>query len=180
MIKEWLDFVATSAGGAVAFVCLFEGVRLLRSQGRRRAPIVMVAFGSIYCLLFGVGFSLFAHHMIKETRTTFERTYIGNSAIENAKKLPDPKVREEVTQWNARMAFYDSGKLVEYIEMSGQPKRFAPTEKDIQDRELRVVTQSRLKDAEADKLQTGIGWLVWMLVAGSAGFVFGSRSREHG
>lgn len=175
MIKEWLDFTVTAASAALAFVFLFEGVRLLRSRGYSRIPLLMTLFGVIYFFALA-GFSYWIHSAIKESQEFLKKTNVVEVSLEKWGMELAPDKREEGTRALARMVFVDSGKLVDYIELTGQRKRFSPTEQDIKDRDFLVVTMARLDDAVIENLRKAIVLVIWAIVAGVLGFVFGSKS----
>src|SRR5258708_37875780 len=57
MIDNWVDFSLSVAGGATAFLCLFEGTRRLGAYGvHRKAVLMTVSAAAIGVLYGGVAF----------------------------------------------------------------------------------------------------------------------------
>src|SRR2546425_939183 len=61
MIDNWVDFSLSVAGGATAFLCLFEGTRRLGAYGvHRKAVLMTVSAAAIGVLYGGVAFWVYA------------------------------------------------------------------------------------------------------------------------
>src|SRR2546428_4965792 len=61
MIDNWVDFSLSVAGGATAFLCLFEGTRRLGAYGvHRKAVLMTVSAAAIGVLYGGVAFLVYA------------------------------------------------------------------------------------------------------------------------
>ena len=164
MIMQWLDFAVTTAGGACAFIFLFEGTRRLRRYGIHRGAVVLTAFGALFCLAYA-GFSYWKHVALKDMAQVLEKKmFAGELPAEWGKHL-DPGKREGSSVAMARMAFVESGKLRGYFDRSGERKRYTPTEEDIKNRDLAVVTQARLEDAVRSNFWDAFVWLIWGIVA---------------
>src|SRR5258708_36419266 len=55
MIDNWVDFSLSVAGGATAFLCLFEGTRRLGAYGVHRKAVLMTVSAAAIGVLYGGG-----------------------------------------------------------------------------------------------------------------------------
>lgn len=146
-MEEWLSFLVKWTLVPLATISVFEGVRRLSwgRSGRKAAAH----------LLFGIGvLGGYAGYLAW-----------GASAIESAvgalderppPALPEsalvqmtPQEREQKTHLLAQIAFDNAGVLATYTTATGQQVRYAPSEKEIRDRqrlrESLAETRSRLE-----------------------------------
>jgi len=169
MLTYWLDFAVTTAGGAAAFVCLFEGVRRWRAFGAHRTAVVMTVLGGIFCGAQS-GVAYWKHGVMKEMAPTLHRNMFAGELPDDWAQNLEPAKRESSSLAMAKMTFVDTGRFRSYFDKSGQRRSYAPTEEDIRQREFAVVTMARFDDAIRNNLHDALIWLIWALVAASFGF----------
>jgi len=164
MVTQWMDFVASTAGGACAFVVLFEGTRRLRRYGTHRMAIAMAILGAFFFLAYA-GASYWMHVTLKEMAQVLQRQMFADELPADWGKDLDPEKRELVSVTMAQMAFVESGRLRHYFDRSGERKRYSPTEEDVKKRDFAVVTQTRLDDAVRTNYGDTFVWLIWGAIA---------------
>jgi hypothetical protein len=169
MITQWLDFVATTAGGAVAFICLFEGTRRMRAYGIHRTAVLLAAFGTLFCLAH-VSFSYWRHVALKDMAQGLPMKMFTDELPPNWGKQLASKERETSSLAMARIGFVESGKFRSYFDQAGERRKFSPSEDDIKSRDAAVVTKARLEDAVGRNFGDALVWLIWAIVAGAFGF----------
>ncbi len=176
-MTQWFDFVASAASGAFVLICLAEGTRRWAAYGFHRTAVWMTAFGVIFCFAYS-GFSYWKHLALRDMGQSNQNKIFTNELAADWGKDLSPVKREEASAALARLVFVESGKLRDYIDKVGERKRFSPTEEDIRNREVAVITQTRLADAARSNLGEAIVWLIWGAVAALFG-VGVARDKAH-
>jgi hypothetical protein len=134
LIDDWFRVGYSLAGFACGLFLLFEGTRRIWVNGFHRKPALMVSAGAIACLVY-VGSALWFQSNFRK---------LAHLDIESVpKELPDgwganmpPEKRAEYSLMLARELFNQSGTFGNYFDRDGIRRRYAPTEKDINDRDI--------------------------------------------
>jgi len=159
MIVDWLEFVLNVVGGAMAFLCLFEGVRRIGAQGARRQAVLISLLGFTFFAIYGA-FAYWRYLDITDTLGLRHR------------KPPATQAPADVSR--ARASFIASGLLASYVER-GDKKSFAPSQDDIRRRERVVAFNTLLAVTARASLYEALLWLILGAAAALSGFLF---SRE--
>jgi len=159
MVVDWLDFVLNVIGGAMAFLCLFEGVQRLGRQGMRRGPLLIALLGFTFFAAYGA----FAWWRYDD---------IGDTLAQRAQRPAAAHAPADLTR--ARTAFITSGLFATYVER-GEKKAYVPTQEDVRRRERMVATNTLLVYTARASLFEAAFWGVLAAIAALAGFLF---SRE--
>ncbi len=159
MIVDWIEFALNVVGGAMAFLCLFEGVRRIGAQGVRRVAVLICLLGITFFAVYGA----FAYWRYVDITDTLGLRYM---------KPPATQTPADLTR--ARASFIASGLLAPYIER-GEKKTFAPNQDDIRKRERMVATNTLLNETARASLNEALLWLILGAAAALSGFLF---SRE--
>ena len=159
MVIDWLEFVLNVVGGAMAFLCLFEGVRRIGAQGARRQAVLISLLGFTFFAIYGA----FAYWRYTDITDTL--------AIRHARP---PATQAPADLARARASFISSGLLASYVER-GDKKTFAPSQDDIRKRERMVATNTLLNETARSSLNEALLWLILGVAAAVSGFAF---SRE--
>jgi len=178
-MESWFSFLGKWTLIPLATVAVFEGVRRVSLRRNAWKPATLLIFGA--AVLGGYAGTL----------------WWGASGIESMlgvldqrapPPLPEvrlaqmsPQEREEKTRLLAQIAFENSGTLATYVSASGQHIRYAPSEKEIRDREsLReslAQTRSRL-----EFIRTQVWMFIIAAIAAAAAGVYarscGGSGRE--
>jgi hypothetical protein len=92
-----------------------------------------------------------------------------------------PQEREEKTRILAQIAFYNAGILATHITATGQQVRYAPTEKEIRDRQTLMESLAQTR-ARVEFIRTQVWMFMLAAVAAAASGVYarlcGDRRRE--
>ena len=161
MAIDWIEFALNVIGGTMAFLCLFEGVRRIGTQGLRRGPLLTATLGFV----FFVAFAAFAYWRHADIEDTLALRY-GKPA---AAQAPMDYTR-------ARAAFIASGLLAHYAER-GEKKSFAPSQDDIRRRERMVASNTLMSATARAGLFEAVLWAILAAVAVLAGFLFSREKR---
>src|SRR5713101_4960886 len=114
MIDNWVDFSLSVAGGATAFLCLFEGTRRLGAYGVHRKAVLMTVLAAAICALYG-GFAYWKYADMKATLSVGLPKAASTQLPANWGRGLSPERKEVLSLANARRAFMESGKLGSYI-----------------------------------------------------------------
>lgn len=156
-MEEWFSFLSKWTLVALATIAVFEGARCFSM----RRPLSKAAA----LLIFGVGVLGGYAGALSWGASGIDsalRTLDGSSAPrvpESALAQMTPQEREEKTRLLAQISFQQTGNLATYSDANGRSILYAPSEKEIRDREgLREsLAQTR---ARLEFIRTQ----VWMLV----------------
>ena len=141
LLSHVLDYVVEAA----ALCSLFYGALLLAERRSGKLTVFILAFG----LLVGGG------HIFKDIWTVsfmskqtavlhFEQSPMREVPAGWGKDMsPEQRARSIIL---ARLAFTDHGKLIEYVEESGNRVRFAPTEEDIRSRDTFLIMAAKFDE----------------------------------
>src|SRR5262245_25299170 len=175
----WLDYLSSVAMGVTALLLVFEGCRRLVLHGFRKAPILMLVAGVAISSATG-GMAYVQYRMSHDPVEALKRPVI-------SKHLPLPDdwgaacckdTREEQSRKLVQAAFVETGQIHAYIDASGKRIAYAPTQKDIKEREERVVTDARLEDASRARLWEAIYALIASILAVLFGVGMGYGQRK--
>jgi hypothetical protein len=167
----WLDYFNSIVMGVSSLLFLFEGARRLALHGVRKDAIYFASFGVFISLLVG-GMAYFQHRMAVDVIETLKRPVFTKHM-----PLPDDwrsnccnSTREVESRRIVQAAFVESGKFYTYLDASGKRLPFVPSEKDIKEREERVISNARMVDAAQDHLSGA----VYTLIASALAMLFGA------
>src|SRR5712692_363976 len=143
---DWLSPVGHAAITVTSVVVLFEGARRIGLHGMQRGAFLFVVLGIFICFLYAGG-SYWKYTIFASVDTT----------PRNRPELPDdwrkdlaPDKRQDDSLSYARLVFLTTGELRTYFATSGNRTRYAPTEKEIQERTDRVATEQFLRTGARD------------------------------
>ena len=167
-LSHVLDYVVEAA----ALCSLFYGALLLAERRAGKLAIFILAFG----LLVGGG------HIFKDIWTPSFMSK--QTALLHREQLP---LREVPADWGkemspeqrarsiilARNAFTDHGKLIEYVEASGNRVRFAPTEEDIRSRDTLLILTAQFDDTLSWLAMLKFHWITIAITSLVLGYCFG-------
>lgn len=159
MLIDWLELTLNVVGGAMAFLCLFEGMRRVGAQGARRGPVLICLLGFTFFAVYGA-FAYWRYVDITDT--------LGTRHVKPAAALAPADLAR------ARASFIASGLLATYVDR-GEKKSFAPNQDEIRRRERIVATRTLLNETARVSLNEALVWLILAVAATLSGFLF---SRE--
>jgi len=169
MIDNWVDFSLSVAGGATAFLCLFEGTRRLGAYGVHRKAVLMTVSAAAIGVLYG-GFAYWMYADLRATLSGIQRKTAPTQVSATWGRGLSPERREIVSFANARRGFMESGTLGSYIDRGGEIKSFAPTQEDLVGRERVVAYYSQAEYTARGNLAEAVLWLILGIVAVLFGF----------
>ena len=168
LLSQVLDYAVEAA----ALCSLFYGALLLAERRSGKLAIFILAFG----LLVSVG------HIFKDIWTPSFMSK--QTALLHREQLP---VREVPAGWGkdmspeqrvrsiilARNAFTDHGKLIDYVDASGNRVRFAPTEEDIHGRDTLLILTAQFDDTLSCLAMLKFHWITIAIASLVLGYCFG-------
>lgn len=167
----WLDYFNNIVMGVMSLLFLFEGARRLALHGVRKDAVYLAAGGLFLSLLMG-GLAYFQHRMAVDVIEMLKRPVFTKHM-----PLPDDwggncckSTREVESHRLVQAAFVESGQFYAYLDASGKRLPFVPSEKDIKEREERVISNARMDDAAQDRLSAA----VYTLIASALAMLFGA------
>jgi hypothetical protein len=175
----WLDYISGIAIGVVALLLLFEGCRRSVLHGFRKTSVLALVGGLAISSATG-GLAYMQHRMSHDAIETLKRPVI-------SKHLPLPDdwgaacckdTREEQSRKMVEAAFLESGQIHSYMDSSGKRIPYAPSEKDIKQREERAIADARLEDASRARLSEAVYTLIAALLALVFGMAMGYEQRK--
>jgi hypothetical protein len=173
-MSAWLDFVFWTVLWVLTVGWLFEGVRRLTIDRPHRKAVAIVLWNASVCIVFGAAF-LFFHLSSARTLALLTQDHFAQLPATWGADL-QPEAREKASVSYAQTAFLGAGKLLNYVDRSGEWKRFVPTQEQMRERESAVRTQVRLEEVTHELLQTAVSWWLSGALAALFGWLFG-RSR---
>lgn len=178
MIDDWLEFAFMTVGGAMAFVCLFEGSRRIAAHGARRNAVIMAALAAVFYLVYG-GLAYAKYFDLKKRPESVQESLIAVQPAAPATKGLSPEKKEASSLARARLAFEEAGTLGYYFDRRGKRQSFVPTPEDIRKRERVVVNLVQMEAAARSSFLEALAWLVTGLLAVAFGYAF-SREKSTG
>jgi hypothetical protein len=176
-IGEWLTFLSVWAMVPFATIAVFEGVRRV---SWRRATWKHAAL-----LIFGMAV-LGGEAGVKWRAVSITET--GLASLERPlPSIPDatfdkmaPQEREDKTLLRAKITFAQTGALMDYVNASGQRIPYAPSEKEIRDREFERVSVAQIRTLnEGIRTQAWALMIAWIVAAAGGFYVrFHERSER--
>jgi hypothetical protein len=163
MIESWTDFTLSVIGGAIAFVCLFDGTRRLGAYGVHRKAMLLILLSASVCALYGG----FAYQRYADLKTTLlvNQPKPAKAQAATWSRVASPEKKELLSQALARQVFRASGMLGPYIDRNGETRTFAPSQEDLAARERVVAYYSRTEFAARSNLGEALLWLIASIVA---------------
>ena len=175
----WLDYLSNIAMGVVALLLLFESCRRLTLDGVRKGSLLMLVGGLAISSATG-GIAYFQYRISHDAIEVLKRPVI-------SKHLPLPDdwgaacckdTREDQSRKLVQTAFVETGEIHTYLDASGKRIVYAPTQKEIKEREQRVVSDARLEDASRARLSEAVYALIAALLAALVGVGMGYEQRK--
>ncbi len=144
-MEEWLSFAAKWTLVPLATIAIFEGVRRFSWTRSGRKAAALVLFG--IAVLGGSAGSLAWGAAAIESILAVVNRAPPPALPSRALARMTPEEREEKTRILAQTAFDDTGVLITYTSATGQHVRYAPTEKEIRDRQtlMESLAQTRVR-----------------------------------
>jgi hypothetical protein len=180
MTAESLAFVLTLVVGGVvaaAMLCIYEGARRIAQAGYERVAALLVVVGVIVAV-GKAGADLYVAAGLRRLLDEFP-TITSSEPPGGWEKAPmTPEQRTTRSTENARLTYQVTGRIVQFIDGSGQRASYAPTPADLQTRERLVVGIDRT-DAQSRE-RAGDGWrqLMGDITCLVAGWLMGLRARR--
>jgi len=175
----WFDYLSSILLGVLPLLLLFEGVRRLALHGLARSAVAMLVGGLFLSAALG-GMAYLKHRMAADAIDTLSRPVFGKYV-----PLPDDwggkcckSTLEAESRRVVQAAFVESGQLHAYFDSSGKRIPFTPTEKDMKEREDRVVSNARLEDASQARLSEAVYALVAAILSVLIGAGMGYEQRK--
>lgn len=178
MSINWLWFVFDACAKIVAIVALIDGVRLLVQRGVSRRALLQVILGIFMCTTWA-SINYVKYRVVNNTLVTLNST--------NALKLPPSEEwstslsserREEIGRAVASDGYFRNGILSNYFDRSGSTQVFAPSQKQISEREANVVQLAQLQFLANARFADAIEWIIWSVLSGLIGFMFGKKLKR--
>jgi hypothetical protein len=167
MTENLVDFALNVVAGAVALVCLFEGMRRLGAYGVNRKAMLLVVLAASACALYGG----FAYQRYADLKTTLAVSQRKTAPAVVSNRIRSPEKRELLGQALARENFRASGTLGPYVDRNGETRTFAPTQEDLRSRERVVVYYAQTEFTARSSLAEALLWLIGAVVAVLLGLV---------
>jgi hypothetical protein len=136
--------------GLAAFVLAWtvQGVLDIRAQGLRTRPLLKCV-GAITIYAFLVGAWFYLHLITKDLVTRMDAFPAVSITGEWGRELASDK-RTEYTRLLASSVFVNSGRYIQFIDQDGTPKRYAPSESDIKQRDAwQQIRHESVADAQS-------------------------------
>lgn len=157
--------------GVFALLWLFEGSRRLASNGIEKAAVSMLAVGLVLSIALS-GVAYVKYRMVSRVIETQSQPVLATFV-----PLPDDwggkcckSTLEPESRKLVQGAFVESGQLHTYFDSTGQRIAFTPTEKDLREREERVVSNARIGDSAQARLSEAM----YAAVAALLSLLFGA------
>jgi len=162
-MEEWLSFLNKWTLLPLATIAVFEGTRRI-SWGRSGWKTAALLFFGIGALIVNAGSLAWGASVLESTLCVLNQK-LPPTIPESALAQMAPQEREEKTRLIAQIAFGNAGALITYISATGQQVRYAPSEKEIRDRESLEVSLMQTR-TRLEFIRTQV-W-IYMLAAISA------------
>jgi hypothetical protein len=175
----WFDYITDILMGVLALLWLFEGSRRLVLHGAGKSTVVMLIGGLFLSVVLG-GTAYFKHSVATDFIETINKPVF-------AKLVPLPDdwggkcckgTHESESRRLVHAAFVESGQLHSYFDSSGKRIPFSPTEKEIKEREERVVSNARVIDASRARLSEAMYALIAAILSAIVGAFMGYEQRK--
>ena len=103
MIENLVDFILNVTAGAVALLCLFDGMRRLGAHGVHRKAMLLILMSACVCALYGG----FAYQRYTDLKTTLLVRQQKPAKVQAAtwSKVASPEKKELLSQALARQIF---------------------------------------------------------------------------
>ena len=179
MIDYWLSLGGDALSTFVAIAILYEGARLLSSQGLSRKAVLTTIFGAVMCVTLA-GIHFVKYRVVNSSIKVVEIPTIPENLpppTEWSKSLT-PVERETVGRQIAGAQYQQSGAITTYLDRAQQPVPFVPTQQESKDRESRVAGLAVLRQLEGDRFGDAMRWVVWIGLAVLYGVTVGRASRN--
>ena len=178
-MEEWLSFLSKWTLVPLATIAVFEGARRFSWgwSGRTAAALLLFGIG----VLGGYAGSLAWGASRIESALGVLDQRPPPPLSESALAQMTPQEREEKTRLLAQIAFENAGVLAIYISATGQQVRYAPSEKELRDRQTlrESLTQTRTR---MEFIRTQVWMFILAAIAAAAAGVYarlcGGRRRE--
>jgi len=164
MTENWIDFSISVLGGAIAFLCLYEGTRRLATYGVHRKGMYMTLLAVGVCALYGV-FAYWKYVDLSASLALSRRSPASVQLPLNWGKGFSPEKRASLSFGRARRTYFESGTLGEYLDSGGNTRSFAPAQEDVKRREGLVVRRAQLEYSARAALAEALLWLIAGIVA---------------
>lgn len=178
-MSEWFDYQNSILMGVFALLLLFEGTRRLALHGISRSTVAMLVGGLLLSVAIGT-MAYLRHRMVADAIATLSRPVFAKHV-----PLPDDwggkcckSTLEAESLRLVQAVFVESGQLHTYFDSSGNRIPFIPTEKDIKEREVRVVSNDRLENASQARLSDAVGTLIAAIFSVLFGAGIGYEQRK--
>ena len=171
MNASLLNLAFDVAAPTCAIVCIFEGVRRISVFGLSKNATLSAVFGFVYVIGYAT-FSYSAHNLqLRAAAMLHKGIAIPEQAADWGAHF-SPIKKSEISIHIARVAFSEHGQLRYYFDEAGKRLLLAPSQADIDKREIRVAQLAQLDYAAQESSDTSAAWLLTSLAAASFGFVW--------
>lgn len=171
MISSWLSLAFDVSIHTFAIVCVFEGVRRIKTYGLSKAAVFSAVFGLLYCIGYA-GFSYWAHNFQRDTAVLLHKgPAIPELATDWGANFP-PQKRASSSLELAQAAYSEDGQLRHHFDETGKRLLFAPSQADIERREKKVAQLAQLEYAAEESSDTPASWLFIAIAATVLGYAW--------
>ena len=163
-MEDWLRSLSGLAVIPLATIAVFEGTRRL-SWARSGLKFGALMLFGIITLGGNAGSSFWMASTLQSTLAVLAETELPRLS-EAALAQMSPQEREEKTRLLAQVAFGRDGSLTSYLTATGNSVQYAPSEKEIRDRQRLAESLAQLQ-ARLDFIRTQAWILILSLTVGA-------------
>lgn len=177
MSIDWLGVVLNAFVKVVAIVVLIDGVRMLTQNGVGRKAVLTTIVGIFMCTTWAA-INYLQYQVVTETLVAL-RTDDDLRLPPPEKWSPSlsPEKKEELGREIASHEYFRNGSLKSYLDKSGSIQVFAPSQKQISEREANVAQLAQLQFLANARYDDAIEWVIWGVLAVLFGFASGRGLR---
>lgn len=173
MSIDWLWVVLDAFAKIIAIATLIEGVRLLAQSGVSRKALLTAFFGILMCTTWAA-INYFKYQGVTNMLVVLKTTSAINfPPSEQWSPSLSLEQREEIGREVASYEYLRSGSLKNYLDRSGSIQVFAPSQKQISEREANVAELAQLQFLANARYGDAIEWVIWGVLAALVGFASG-------
>jgi len=180
MTPESLAFVFTLVVGivvAAGMLCIYEGARRIAARGYERIAALLVVVGVIIAV-GKAGADLYVASGLRQLLDAFP-TVASAEPPGGWEKAPlSAEERTSRSTENARLTYQVTGRLVPFVDATGQRVPYVPSQDDLHTRERLVVGFDRTEAQSRERAGEGWRQLMGDVTCLVAGWVVGLRARR--
>lgn len=178
MIADWLNDVFDTFAVVASIFALFEGAKLLAIRGVTRRAVTILLIGVVACVVWG-SMNYFRFQTVTNILTQIESS--GDLKVPPRDQWStslSPDQREEIALALARHEYLRQGKLTNFIDRNNVSKLFSPSQKEMDEREERLVELTQLRLLADNRRQDTYSIGLWVLFSALFGYAYGWSSKR--